>query len=70
MREDHQRLRKLMLMQFENNGIKPGGKEAAKAEYYMLIGYLAMQAEIEEQVDPYLTMLAMSGRRLTQEKVE
>lgn len=70
MREDHKRLRACILQQLENNNLKYGGKAAKQAEYFMIVGYLTMQAEIEEKIDPYLTMLAMSGRRLTEEKVE
>lgn len=70
MREDHKRLRSLILKQFENNNLKSTSKAAKEAEYYIIIGYLAMQAEIEERVDPYLSLLVMSGRRLTDEKVE
>ena len=70
MREDHKRLRQVILNQFESNGLKPSSKKAAEAEYFIIVGYLTMQAEIEEKLDPFLTMLAMSGRRLTQEKVE
>lgn len=70
MREDHKRLRELILKQLENNGIKPKSKRGSEAEYFIITGYLAMQAEIEEKIDPYLAILLMSGRRLTEEKVE
>ena len=70
MREDHKRLRELILKQFEINHIKPKSEKAKIAEHFMIVGYLAMQAEIEEKIDPYLTILLGSGRRLTAEKVE
>ena len=70
MREDHKRLRELILKQFELNNIKPKSEKAKIAEHFMIVGYLAMQAEIEERIDPYLTILLSSGRRLTEEKVE
>lgn len=69
MREDHKRLRACILQQLENNGLRHNSKAAKQAEYFMIVGYLTMQAEIEEKLDPYLTTLAMSGRRLTEEKV-
>lgn len=70
MREDHKRLRELILKQFELNNIKPKSEKAKIVEHFMILGYLAMQAEIEERIDPYLTILLSSGRRLTEEKVE
>lgn len=70
MRDDHKRLREVILKQLENNGIKVKSKRGGEAEYFIIVGYLAMQAEIEEKLDPYLSILAMSGRRLTEEKVE
>lgn len=69
MREDHKRLRELILKQFELNNIKPKSEKAKIAEHFMIVGYLAMQAEIEERIDPYLTILLGSGRRLTQEEI-
>lgn len=70
MREDHKRLREVILKQLQNNNIKTGTKKAKEAEYYIVIGYLTMQQEIGEQLDPYLTVLMMSGRSLVEEKVE
>lgn len=67
MREDLKRLREVILRQIDNNGLK--GERAAEAEYFIILGYLAMQGEIGETIDPYLTMLIASGRRLTEEKV-
>ena len=68
MRPDIERLRELILLQFKNNNLKPKTQAAAKAEYFIIVGYLAMQAELGEKLDPYLSMLAMSGRRLTEER--
>lgn len=70
MREDHKRLREVILKQLQNNNIKTGSKKAKEAEYYIVIGYLTMQQEIGEALDPYLTVLMMSGRSLVEEKVE
>lgn len=40
MREDHKRLRELILKQFEINHIKPKSEKAKIAEHFMIVGYL------------------------------
>jgi phage terminase Nu1 subunit (DNA packaging protein) len=58
----------MILRQLDNNGISVKSKRGKEFEYAMMIGWLTGQSEETDKLDPFISMLCMCGRRLTDEK--